>query len=173
MVINNVVIETPKSVKELRKGQVIRLPEKSARLLIGKGKLELYEPGLQLELTPEQLESVYKDAVGEINRNYQPGTFNFIQQKYPERWNQSLEAENRLNQLWDDGKDLKAFQKAVSDWKEIELELIKLFRQDTKDKPLCLKCGSLGERYSAGYDSRDKFQWGWWCLNCNPYNKEN
>lgn len=85
----------------------------------------------QPESTPEQFESTFNNAVGEINRNYRPGTLDFIRQKYPERWTRSLEVENRLNHLWDDGKGLEAFEKAVDEWRGIQLELIKLFTKNT------------------------------------------
>ena len=66
----------------------------------------------------------------EINRNYQPGVLDFIRQKYPERWNRSIEVEDRINKFWNDAKDLQAFQKAVDEWKEIQIQLTKLFFRD-------------------------------------------
>ncbi len=124
LVINDAEIITKNGTLKFIKGQTVKLQEQTARLLIQKGKLELYKP------EPRQFEATFLNAVDEINRNYQPGVLDFIRQKYPERWNRSIEVEDRINKFWNDAKDLQAFQKAVDEWKEIQIQLTKLFFRD-------------------------------------------
>ena len=107
---------------EFKEGQSISIPEEKATKLIATGMVKPLE-------TLEQFNTVFQNAVSEINRNYQPGVINHISQKYPERWNQSLRAENKINQLWNN--DIESFRKAVAEWREIELEMIRLFTQDS------------------------------------------
>ena len=107
---------------EFKEGQSISIPEEKAIKLIATGMVE------PLEIL-EQFNTVFQNAVSEINRNYQPGLINRISQKYPERWSQSIQAENKINQLWDN--NIEPFRKAVAEWREIELEMIRLFTQDS------------------------------------------
>ena len=125
LVISDVAVKTREGVKTLRKGQMVKIPEQSARLLIEKGKLELYEPEPQPEVTPEQFESTFLNAVDEISKNYMPGVIEYSRQTYPERYENGIEAENRLNLLWNN--DIESFRKAVAEWRGINLEMIKLF----------------------------------------------
>ncbi len=120
-------LKTSKGVLELYEGQTLEaMPEKVIRF-VNSGKIKpIDEPKQQPELT---FESVFKDAVGEINKNYTPGAIEYARQTHPERYENGIKAENRLNQLWDDGKDLEAFQKAASEWKLIQLEMIKLYKE--------------------------------------------
>lgn len=106
---------------EFKEGQIIKPPEQLEKVLTETGKIK------SLEVTPNQFESIFKDTADELNKNHSQGLVAHTRQKYPGRWQQSIEAENRINGIWDTGKDLEAFQKAVSEWREIELELIKLF----------------------------------------------
>lgn len=161
LVIADAVIKRKNGIIELKKDQTVKLSEKIAQKLIETGKIKT--------LTPEDFEPFFLDAVHELNKYYPQGLVDHICQKYPKRWQRSIQAEERLNQLWDEGKDVGSFKKAVNEWKEIYKELIKLFKRDTIEKAVCLKCGADGERYSAGYDRNNQFQWSWWCLKCNPY----
>lgn len=76
----------------------------------------------------ETFESIFKDTVHELNREYPQGLVDHIRQKHSGLWDQGVQAENRINWLWD--KDLEAFKKAVSDWREIELAMIRLFKEN-------------------------------------------
>lgn len=103
----------------LNPGQVITLAEEKANKLIQEGKIKLVE----------QYEDYFKDTVEKVSQIYQAGALDYIRQKHPERWKQCIQAEDRINCLWD--KDLQEFKKAVEDWREIELELIELFKKKT------------------------------------------
>lgn len=104
---------------EFKEGQEITIPGEKAVRLIEMGKIEVAE---------ETFESIFKDTVHELNREYPQGLVDHIRQKHSGLWNQSVQAENRINWLWD--KDLEAFKKAVSDWREIELAMIRLFKEN-------------------------------------------
>ncbi|TLD40880.1 MAG: hypothetical protein JETT_2872 [Candidatus Jettenia ecosi] len=107
---------------KFKEDQSISIPEEKARGLIEAGKIR------PPEATPKQFEDCFKDAVTELSKDYPQGLIDHIRQKHPERWERSIQAENRINRIWDDCKDLAAFQKAVSEWREIELGLVKLFK---------------------------------------------
>ena len=110
-------------------GSLINLPEKSAQLFIQQGKLVPVQEKPQVVVINEsEYENYFQAAVGRINHHYQAGTIDYIRRKYPGRFQESLQIENRLNNFWD--KDFQEFKKGVDDWREVELELIKLFKQD-------------------------------------------
>lgn len=77
----------------------------------------------------ENYEDYFQTATQRIAQDYQAGTIDYVRRKHPGRFQESLQIENRLNEFWD--KDFQKFKKAVDDWREIELELIKLFIQET------------------------------------------
>lgn len=103
----------------LNPGQVVTLAEEKAKKLILEWKIK----------EVDQYEDCFKDAVEKVSQIYQAGTLDYIRQKYPERWKRCIQWEDRINGLWD--KNLQEFKKAVDDWREFELELVKLFRQKT------------------------------------------
>ena len=118
-VIRLFTVKTKQGDLTLNPGQVVTIVEEKAKKLIQEGEIKLVE----------QYEDYFKDTVEKVSQIYQAGTLDYIRQKYPERWKQCIQAEDRINGLWD--KDLQEFKKAVDDWREIELELIELFKKKT------------------------------------------
>ena len=117
-VIRLFTVKTKQGDLTLNPGQVITLVEEKAKKLILEGKIR----------EVDKYEDYFKDAVEKVSQIYQAGTIDYIRRKYPGRFQESLQIENRLNDFWD--KDFQEFRKAVADWQQIELELIKLFNQD-------------------------------------------
>lgn len=118
-VIRLFTVKTKQGDLTLNPGQVITLVEEKAKKLIQEGKIKLVE----------QYEDYFKDTVEKVSQIYQAGTIDYIRRNHPERWKQYTQAEDRINGLWD--KDLREFKKAVDCWREIELELIELFKKKT------------------------------------------
>ena len=108
-------VKTKQGDLTLNPGQTITLAEEKANKLITEGKIKVVE----------QFEDYFKDTVDKVSQIYQAGTLDYIRQKYPERFQESLQIENRLNTFWD--KDFQEFKKSVDDWREVELAIIKLF----------------------------------------------
>ncbi|MBF8277790.1 MAG: hypothetical protein HW390_2863 [Candidatus Brocadiaceae bacterium] len=113
-------VKTKQGDLTLNPGQVITLVEEKAKKLIQEGKIKLVE----------QYEDYFKDTVEKVSQIYQAGTIDYVRRNHPERFQESLHIETRLNNFWD--KDFQEFKKAAVDgWRDIELELIKLFTQKT------------------------------------------
>ena len=127
-VTSDLTIKVKGIIKVVTVGSVINLPEKSAQLFIQQGKLVPVQEKPQVINNESEYENYFQVAVERINNHYQAGTIDYIRQKYPGRFQESLQIENRLNSFW--YKDFQEFKKGVDDWREVELELIKLFKQD-------------------------------------------
>lgn len=118
-VIRLFTVKTKQGNLTLNPGQVVTLVEEKAKKLIQQGKIKVVE----------QYEDYFKDTVEKVSQIYQAGTIDYVRRRYPGRFQESLQIENRLNDFWD--KDFQEFKKAVDDWREIEIELVKLFTQKT------------------------------------------
>lgn len=127
-IVERVKIKVGNEIKEFKAGKFIRLSELSARRLIEAGKIR-HIPEPVPANNESEYENYFQTAIGRIAQDYQAGTIDYIRRKYPGRFQESLQIENRLNDFWD--KDLQEFKKAVDDWQKTELELIKLFTQKT------------------------------------------
>ena len=127
-VTSSIKVKVQGVIKVFPVGSVINLPEKSAQMFIQQGKLVPEKPQVVIN-NESEYENYFQAAVGRINHHYQAGTIDYIRRKYPGRFQESLQIENRLNDFWD--KDFQEFTKAVDEWQKIELELVKLFMQKT------------------------------------------
>ena len=127
-VTSSIKVKVQGVIKVFPVGSVINLPEKSAQMFIQQGKLVPEEPHVVIN-NESEYENYFQAAVGRINHHYQAGTIDYIRRKYPGRFQESLQIENKLNDFWD--KDFQEFTKAVDEWQKIELELVKLFMQKT------------------------------------------
>lgn len=114
-VLRNFKVKVSDKVVELVSGQVLKLEKAQAEKLIKIHKIE-----------PVDFEGYFKDAVGKINQEYPSGVLGYAREKHLGRFQESLQLENRLNDFW--GKDFGEFQKIVDAWKDIHLELVKLFK---------------------------------------------
>lgn len=115
----------------------------------------------------DEFTEIFDSAVPEISQNYSDGSIEFIEKNHPDKWGKSINIENSINGLWDEGIDLDTFKKAVNEWKIVWLEMVRLFRKFEKRK--CVRCGSPEERYCLDQDKDGKWVWGWQCLRCKPY----
>ncbi len=77
--------------------------------------------------TTNKMEAIFKDKVDEIAQVYQEDTFSYIMIVFPRMYDKAQELEQRMNVVWDEGKDHKTFQKAVNEWGEIHRKCIKMY----------------------------------------------
>ncbi|MBI5307215.1 MAG: hypothetical protein HZB37_02455 [Planctomycetes bacterium] len=110
-------------------GSVINLPEISAQIFMQQGKIVPVQEKPQVANNELNYETYFQATTQRIAQDYKAGTSDYIRQKYPERFQESLQLESRLNDFWD--KDFQEFKKAVDAWQTIEIELMKLFTQKT------------------------------------------
>lgn len=43
--------------------------------------------------------------------------------------------------------------------------------KEKEDSHLCPRCGEVGERYCLGHTGNEKYDYGLFCLKCEPYNE--
>lgn len=60
------------------------------------------------------------DAVHEISKVYQSPTV----EVFPMTHEKAVAIENKINTLWDEGKDVTGFQEAVKEWQGIYMQFI-------------------------------------------------
>ncbi len=77
--------------------------------------------------TMNEMEAIFKDKVNEIVQLYREDTFSYIMIVFPRMYNKAQELEQRMNKIWDEGKDTKTFQEAVNEWGEIHKKCIKVY----------------------------------------------
>ncbi len=115
-VIEDFSAKTPEGTKEIKKGQIVKLSEQSASQLIEAGKI----------MPMDKFECYFMDTTKKINQNYPSGVLDYARGKHPERFQESLRLEDRINSFW--GNDFTEFQKTCNDWWYIHLEFLKLFK---------------------------------------------
>lgn len=118
-VVCDFTVKTPGGIRELKKGQIIRLPEQSVRLLVEAGKIKPLD----------EFTTAFGAAAHRLDKHYKPGALSYCKQRHPETYNKMIEVESRLNSMWDKGTDPAEFKKAVSAWESIHLELLRLFKK--------------------------------------------
>lgn len=74
-----------------------------------------------------RMETIFMDAVYEISRVYQSPTLGYIVKISPMTCEKAVAIENKINTLWDEGKDITGFQEAVKEWQDLHMKFIKLF----------------------------------------------
>ncbi|BBO18497.1 conserved hypothetical protein [Candidatus Brocadia pituitae] len=77
--------------------------------------------------TMNEMEAIFKDTVSEIAQVYREDTFSYIMLVFPRMYDKTQELEQRMNKMWDEGKDIKAFQEIVKQWEEMNKRCIKLY----------------------------------------------
>ncbi len=80
-------------------------------------------------------EAMFKQALEEINRQYEEGTIRHVREKHPALWKQIIETENRLSHLWLTGKT-EDFKKSLEEWRNLNLQAIEIFREQGRQKTL-------------------------------------
>ncbi len=111
-------VKTLGGILVLKPGQIIKLPEQSARPLVETGKIKPLEEFVR----------AFDEVVNHINRNYKPGVIEYCRRRHPEAYNKMLTTENRLNTAWKEGTDPEEFGRALREWENIHVELLKLFK---------------------------------------------
>ncbi|GAB62736.1 MAG: hypothetical protein DWB56_04095 [Candidatus Jettenia sp.] len=86
-----------------------------------------------------QMDEIFQQAVNKINEGYPDLTIRYISKTFPKLYKKALIDEDKINTLWNEGKDVKAFEKAVNEWRKTQMKFIKLFHakkniDDKKDK---------------------------------------
>lgn len=77
--------------------------------------------------TVNKMGAIFKDKVDEIAQVYREDTFSYIMIVFPRMYNKAQELEQRMNKVWEEGKDIKAFQEIVNQWEEMNKRCIKLY----------------------------------------------
>lgn len=77
--------------------------------------------------TMNKMEVIFKDKVNEIAQLYRKDTFSYIMIVFPRMHDKAQELEQRMNMVWDEGKDHKTFQEVVNEWGEIHRKCIKVY----------------------------------------------
>lgn len=75
-----------------------------------------------------RMDEIFKQAVGEISGAFMVNAINFTQKMFSETYKKGIAAEDKINRLWDEGKDIKAFSEAVKEWQELHKGFIKLLK---------------------------------------------
>ena len=79
-----------------------------------------------------RMDDIFENAVNEISKAYIENTFNYTQKVFPRMYEKAIDIEDKINHLWDEGKDLKTFQGAVREWQEIQMKFIKVLSAKKK-----------------------------------------
>ena len=73
-----------------------------------------------------RMENIFMDAVNKITKVSTVCAINYTQKMLPEMYEKVITAENKINSLWDEGQDIKAFSEAVREWQETQMKYIEL-----------------------------------------------
>ncbi len=199
LVISSFTAETPTGDKQLRAGQIIRLPEKSAVKLIEMGKVKeldlksrITEPRANTQpVSQETLNAIFQEVTSKLEDVYIGGSFEPARIHHPELYQAERDALNQVDVLWVEalaGKvSLEMFRVAVDKWRESVKALIEgkngseeikpVKNRITEAVPTCALCGEslpenlmwTGRRYCFG-QGKDGWQYGWFCIRCRPWN---
>lgn len=74
-----------------------------------------------------RMDDIFRNAANEISKAFTENAIHYTQKMFPKTYEKGITAENKINSLWDEGKDIKAFQEAVKEWQQIQIRVIKLF----------------------------------------------
>ena len=80
--------------------------------------------------TSGSMESVFRRSLEEINREYLPGTIDYVKTTDPELWGRIVSAENRLNGAWLNGED-QNFSGALNEWRDLYRQAFEIFKKTT------------------------------------------
>lgn len=79
---------------------------------------------------------IFRKAVDEISNAYTENAIQYVQKMFPKTYEKGIAAENKINRLWDEGQDIKAFYEAVREWKDIQMKFIELLNAKKLDTVL-------------------------------------
>ena len=86
--------------------------------------------------TSGSMARVFRCALEEINREYLPGTIDYVKTTYPKLWKRIVSAEDKLTEAWLSG-GVEEFHRALGEWRDLNLQAIKIFRQrENSQQPL-------------------------------------
>lgn len=92
--------------------------------VIKKNKDELREYLKKLYLST--MENIFNNAVNELSKIFQINAIHNAREMFPKLYEESITAENKINSLWNEGRDIKAFSEAVKEWQTIHMKFIEL-----------------------------------------------
>ena len=70
---------------------------------------------------------MFKKDLEEVNRQYQPGTIQYIKATHPELWKRIVDAEDKMSEAWLRGI-ADEFQNSLEEWRDLNLKGIEIFR---------------------------------------------
>lgn len=107
-----------------------------------------------------QMNDIFKEAVNEICKVYKEYAISYVSMIFPKTYEKGIHAENNINRLWDEGKDIKAFEEAVNEWQRTQMKCIKLFHakkdiDDNEDKEYNPSNGKPGPCQGLGKEEKE------------------
>lgn len=80
-----------------------------------------------------RMDDIFRNAVNEISRAFTVNAIHYTQKMFPKTYEKGITAENKINSLWDEGRDIKAFYEAVREWQGIQMKFIELLNAKKLD----------------------------------------
>jgi hypothetical protein len=102
-----------------------RLPPLFGTLISNKAEITEY-------LEKQDFEGIYRSALHDIDQQYLPGTIAYARRFLPGLWEEILEAEKRISEIWTAGSDFEDFKKAVGTWRMLMTKASGAFRENQK-----------------------------------------
>ncbi len=79
------------------------------------------------------MDDIFRNAANEISKAFTVNAIHYAQKMFPKTYEKGITAENKINSLWDEGQDIKAFYEAVREWQDIQLKFIELLNAKKLD----------------------------------------
>lgn len=77
--------------------------------------------------TSGSMEGVFRRGLEEINREYLPGTIDYVKTIDPELWGRILSAEDKLAEAWLSG-GAEEFHRVLDEWRNLNRQAIAVYR---------------------------------------------
>jgi hypothetical protein len=78
--------------------------------------------------TSGSMSRVFRCALEEINREYLPGTIDYVKTTDPELWERILSAEDKLTEAWLSGA-AEEFHRVLDEWENLHRQAIEVYRK--------------------------------------------
>ena len=85
--------------------------------------------------TSGSMERVFRCALEEINREYLPGTIDYVKTTDPELWGRILSAEDKLTEAWLSG-GAEEFHRVLDEWGNLNRQAIEVYRKHGNENHL-------------------------------------
>ncbi|MDN3512521.1 MAG: hypothetical protein NG784_14630 [Candidatus Jettenia sp.] len=107
-----------------------------------------------------QMDEIFQQAVNKITEVYPGLAICYISKTFPKLYKKALIDEDKINILWDEGKDVRAFEEAVNEWQRTQMECMKLFHakkgiDGNKDKEYNPSNGKPGLCQGLGKEEKE------------------